>query len=382
MGRILLCPHRRTWLGLLQAATAGRDKRNTAPPRNAMVLWLEYFAGHFATVDGEYPPMLVGKPKTTYRKPATTYREVMNDRAGEGRCVSLRNVTAAREHPMRQRGNAAARSLGVPVLSVFGLSAPMSDDHPANGNARSDSADCRHWCFPGPVLESRCQVLYQGLSSADTTLGAAHAMNRWAARFKQERERKGATALAAFRARAQQLHGFGHNALPTVNVPKTSPVLYIFSGMDIATALSFFPHAAEFVLIAEWEPGDVTCFKYSDCANVATTSAKSMITALTENPNYQSSRLQKSTFEMQVNRRDVDGQPQPGTRPIGVLPSMVGFLALAGHSFVAAERLKPPLNGIALTTIEGARFVYVSSWISSNTTRALEQVNAPFPDPP
>ena len=356
LGRILLGPHRRVWLGLLQAATAGRDKRNTATPRNATVLWLEYFAGHFATVDGEYPiaPMLAR------------------------RCVSLRNVTAAREHPMRQHGNAAARSLGVPVLSVFGLSAPMSDDHP--GNARSDSAaaDCRHWCFPGPVLESRCQVLYQGLSSADT----ARAINHWAARFKGERERKSATALAAFRARAQQLHGFGHNVLPTVNVPKTSPVLYIFSGMDIATALSFFPHAAEFVLIAEWEPGDLTCFESPDCAHVATTSAKSMFTALTENPNYQSSRLQKSTFETLVNRRDADGRPQPGTRPIGVLPSMVGILALAGHKFVAAERLKPPLNGIALTTIEGTRFVYVSAWISSNTTRALEQVNGPFPDPP
>ena len=373
----MLGPHRRVWLGLLQAATAGRDKRNTATPRNATVLWLEYFAGHFATADGEYPsaPMLVGKPRITYR-------EVSNDRAGASRCVSLRNVTAAREHPMRQRGNAAARSLGVPVLSVFGLSAPMSDDHPANAHSDSAAADCRHWCFPGPVLESRCQVLYQGLSSADTARGAVHAINRWAARFKGERERKSASALAAFRARAQQLHGFGHNVLPTVNVPKTSPVLYIFSGMDIATALSFFPHAAEFVLIAEWEPGDLTCFESPDCAHVATTSAKSMITALTENPNYQSSRLQKSTLEMLVNRRDADGRSQPGTRPIGVLSSMVGILALAGHRFVAAERLKPPLNGIALTTIEGIRFVYVSAWISSNATRALEQVNGPIPDPP
>ena len=219
-------------------------------------------------------------------------------------------------------------------------------------------------------------------SSSGMQEAAAHAINGWAARFKEARERKGATALAAFRARAQQLHGFGHNVLPTVNVPKTSPVLYIFSGMDIATALSFFPHAAEFVLIAEWEPGDLTCFEYPDCANVATTSAKSMITALTDNPNYQSSRLQKSAFEMQVNRQDADGRSRPGTSPIGVLPSMVGILALAGHRFVAAERLKPPLSGIALTTIEGARFVYVSAWISSNATRALEQVNAPFPAPP
>ena len=219
-------------------------------------------------------------------------------------------------------------------------------------------------------------------SSSGMQEAAAHAINGWAARFKEARERKGATALAAFRARAQQLHGFGHNVLPTVSVPKTSPVLYIFSGMDIATALSFFPHAAEFVLIAEWEPGDLTCFEYPDCANVATTSAKSMITALTDNPNYQSSRLQKSAFEMQVNRQDADGRSRPGTSPIGVLPSMVGILALAGHRFVAAERLKPPLSGIALTTIEGARFVYVSAWISSNATRALEQVNAPFPAPP
>merc|ERR1719469_1745662 len=51
------------------------------------------------------------------------------------------------------------------------------------------------------------------------------------------------------------------------------------------------------------------------------------------------------------------------------------MLAIAGHKFVTVERLKPPLYGIALTTSEGIRFVYVSTWISSNTTRALEQLD-------
>merc|ERR1740139_1406714 len=41
------------------------------------------------------------------------------------------------------------------------------------------------------------------------------------------------------------------------------------------------------------------------------------------------------------------------------------MLAIAGHKFVTVERLKPPLYGIALTTSEGIRFVYVSTWISS-----------------
>ena len=100
-----------------------------------------------------------------------------------------------------------------------------------------------------------------------------------------------------------------------------------------------------------------------------------MIAALAANPNYQSSRFQKATFQEQVRRRDAHGRSRPGTRPIGVLPSMVGMLALAGHRFATAERLKPPLYGIALTTSEGTRFVYVSTWISSNTTRALEQLD-------
>ena len=100
-----------------------------------------------------------------------------------------------------------------------------------------------------------------------------------------------------------------------------------------------------------------------------------MIAALAANPNYQSSRFQKATFQEQVRRRDAHGRSRPGTRPIGVLPSMVGMLALAGHRFATAERLKPPLYGIALTTSEGTRFVYVSTWISSNTTWALEQLD-------
>ena len=208
-----------------------------------------------------------------------------------------------------------------------------------------------------------------------TACQVTQTINRWAASFKADTEGTNRAALDAFRARAQQLHGFGHSVLPTARVPETSPVLYLFSGMDITTAHSFFPRAAEFVLLAEWEPGELICFEYPDCAKAATKSAKSMIEALAANPNYQSSRFQKSTFQTQVSSRDPNGQPRPGTRPIGVLPSMVGMLALAGHRFATAERLKPPLYGIALTTSEGTRFVYVSTWISSNTTRALEQLD-------
>ena len=208
-----------------------------------------------------------------------------------------------------------------------------------------------------------------------TACQVAQTINRWAASFKADTEGTNRAALDAFRARAQQLHGFGHSVLPTARVPETSPVLYLFSGMDITTAHSFFPRAAEFVLLAEWEPGELICFEHPDCANAATVSAKSMIAALAANPNYQSSRFQKATFQEQVRRRDAHGLPRPGTRPIGVLPSMVGMLALAGHRFATAERLKPPLYGIALTTNEGTRFVYVSTWISSNTTRALEQLD-------
>jgi len=208
-----------------------------------------------------------------------------------------------------------------------------------------------------------------------TARQAAQAVNRWAVSFKSEMKGKNGAALDTFRARAQQLHGFGHNVFPTARVPENSPVLYLFSGMDITTAHSFFPHAAEFVLLAEWEPGELSCFEYPDCASAATKSAKSMITMLAANPNYQSSRFQKATFQKQVDRWDAYGRTGTGTRPIGVLPTMAAMLAIAGHKFVTVERLKPPLYGIALTTSEGIRFVYVSTWISSNTTRALEQLD-------
>ena len=59
--------------------------------------------------------------------------------------VALRNLTRAREHPMLQRGNAAARRLDVPIIPVFNVSALMSHDHPGSRNEKA--ADCRHWCI-------------------------------------------------------------------------------------------------------------------------------------------------------------------------------------------------------------------------------------------
>ena len=127
-----------SWLGML---------RKLAP--RVTLVWMEYYGGHFDTSDGDYAEM-----RTSGKVSA------------EGSCVPLRNRTRARESPLVRGGNDAARSLGVPILSVFDLSAGMSGDHSAVARGGGAKLDCRHWCLPGAVLEARNQLLF-GLLKGD-----------------------------------------------------------------------------------------------------------------------------------------------------------------------------------------------------------------------
>ena len=212
---------------------------------------------------------------------------------------------------------------------------------------------------------------------------AANAINRWAAAFEARLLTSGKEKARAFvfiLRRDAALRGFGHATLPEAQVPRTkTPVFYFFSGMDVLTLHSLFPEAPEYMMLAEWPPGHYSCFESAECMETASASALGMVEHVTANANFQSTRIQKRNFERRAphpRREFVNGRMQVTnhTEPVGILSTMAAILWLVGHKFRFVEMLPAPLSGIALTTESGARFAFVSHWLSSNQTRAVEQL--------
>lgn len=121
------------------------------------VVWMEYYAGHFATPTGEW-----GKAA----KNGTACAPVTPMAA-----TSSIGLTAGNEWA----GSAAIRA---PIWRVAALSQPRHLDHPGSLAIDRDFVldqmafavmmDCRHWCFPGATLEARNRVLVGLLKECST----------------------------------------------------------------------------------------------------------------------------------------------------------------------------------------------------------------------
>ena len=219
---------------------------------------------------------------------------------------------------------------------------------------------------------------------------AARAINSWAAAFEARLLRERSSQVAQIWRREAELRGFGHAALPEAHVPrKKSPLLYFFSGMDVLTAMALFPEAPEYVMLAEWTTGELDCFEDERCAAAATESAikavqfiaggKDMVNGTSNGFFYQSTRLQNEAFEAEApryaRRGAAPGEATLASHPIGVLPTLAAMVWLLGHAVESAESLEPSGHrGVALRTVGGARFVFLSTWLSSNATRGLQQL--------
>ena len=116
------------------------------------VVWMEYFAGHFDTPTGEFPGL--------YQK----------DVGGKGdvRCSTV-TPDASRQSPRFYTANERALSAGWRLWPVNELSAARHDGHiewASRISYRNISyIDCRHFCFPGAVLEARNEQLLALLDS-------------------------------------------------------------------------------------------------------------------------------------------------------------------------------------------------------------------------
>ncbi len=106
-----------------------------------------------------------------------------------------------------------------------------------------------------------------------------------------------------------------------------SPVMYIFSGMDLVTAAGFFPNAPEYLLVAELHPGTLECYESPGCASHAGHSARSWLGHVSGH-----SFSSSSTGVMMSYFKE----------PHGILPSLLLSLSLLGRDIVGAALSHAP----------------------------------------
>ena len=115
--------------------------------RGGATLWLEYFAGHFNTSDGEY-----NAPFVSHVAPSTGYPCVP---------LSAQGVAMARANPRHAASSRFAHRAGWALVPTFDEAVPHHDEHPgvAYRSGFGFMADCRHWCSDSGVLVRRMRTL-------------------------------------------------------------------------------------------------------------------------------------------------------------------------------------------------------------------------------
>jgi hypothetical protein len=115
--------------------------------------------------------------------------------------------------------------------------------------------------------------------------------------------------------RQSRIKNFSSATLPEL---PNAPVLYLFSGVDLLTARSFFPASTTYHLVANLHVGHVDCLCISSCFQRALTNAKAF---LDNWASFQYARL--STGRMELLAREQDG-----SRMLGIIPALLLNLAL------------------------------------------------------
>ena len=123
------------------------------------------------------------------------------------------------------------------------------------------------------------------------------------------------------------------------------PLVYMLSGADLLSALSFFPNAPSYHLFSEFPPGQLTCFANAKCSELAS----QLVTAYfyqwcKHNYGWTATDDQQRWFLHLV--------PEPERAPIGTLPVLVFMLHLMGHRITGSSPADTHgfINGVALST--------------------------------
>lgn len=166
------------------------------------------------------------------------------------------------------------------------------------------------------------------MSAVDTPATAIElaAMNAWADAALAHLEATVPSLLDTLRERLQALGAFSHRVFP--RVVQSLPVLYMFCGADLLTAHALFPHAPEYVLVADFPTGHPSCFTDATCASRANESASAFFKHWA-NLRFarQSTNLMRRAFGL--NEAQIGGGATRATA--GQLGALLLSLRLMGH---------------------------------------------------
>lgn len=127
--------------------------------RGGIILWLEYFAGHANTTDGEYAGSSHSEYFTVTQRSTALYP-----------CVPLseHGVFLARANPRHADGNRVAHRLGWPIVPTFDQALDRHMDHPGVSPRAGvgNVTDCRHWSACSDVVAHRTVAILEALMVA------------------------------------------------------------------------------------------------------------------------------------------------------------------------------------------------------------------------
>lgn len=175
-------------------------------------------------------------------------------------------------------------------------------------------------------------------TSSDCAL--IEAINAWGAQVESGlRATQPPGVFTALSQRLERLRGFCGRSYPPV--VQSLPVFYPFGGMDLLTAAGCFPHAPQYVLLADFPTGSAACFSEPVCAKLANESALSFF---------------QHWANLRFSRQSTNAMRRAFAR-LGVLPGLV--LSVRGHGRAwrmgirgaqLGPRMHPPRDSITTTS--------------------------------
>ena len=121
------------------------------------------------------------------------------------------------------------------------------------------------------------------------------------------------------------------------------PILYLFSGADLWTALAFSPEAPSVTMVSALPLGDPRCFLHHACREAAL----ARVQAYERSWSFHGFAWTETVHMQAWTQEDV----MPGTHSaLGVLPLLLLCLQATGHELVSVTRAADPTHGATLLT--------------------------------
>ena len=165
-------------------------------------------------------------------------------------------------------------------------------------------------------------------------------MNKQPEIFVEREDGRGVqTVRAALRDRSAAMGSFAQSLFPPGVLTSHTPVLYPFSGLDVLTAMSLYPNASTFVLLANLKHGiGLPCFKSVNCVRMASRSSYKIVQNWAR---HHLAWLETSRMQTLFDHRT------------GALPTLMLLLHLGGYAFESMHPLAEPQPWPPTSSVQG-----------------------------